>query len=104
MKSRESLKIRELQYLLAERQNGKCFVCGGPLTTGNIQLAHRIPQTRLNLQHFGKEVIHHEKNMRAVCSLACNKQVEVGRYQNPRYDGVIDEIRQAQGEKNGFSR
>jgi hypothetical protein len=50
-----------------------CEVCGEPGT----QLAHRIPQSKDNLNRYGKAIIHHEKNLALVCGLACNAAVNI---------------------------
>ena len=59
---------------LYARSQGFCESCGKPLTEG-FQLAHVIPQTKHNLKEYGKEVIHHDLNLKVVCSLKCNAAV-----------------------------
>ena len=59
---------------LYARSQGFCESCGKPLTEG-FQLAHIIPQTKHNLKEYGKEVIHHDLNLKVVCSLKCNSKV-----------------------------
>ena len=59
---------------LYARSHGFCEACGKPLTEG-FQLAHVIPQTKRNLKEYGKEVIHHDLNLKVVCSLKCNAAV-----------------------------
>ena len=59
---------------LYARSQGFCEACGKPLYEG-FQLAHVIPQTKHNLKKYGKEVIHHDLNLKVVCSLKCNSAV-----------------------------
>ncbi len=58
-------------------QKGKCFVCHKPMELMQTQLAHRVPQSKINLDKYSKPVIHHEDNLRLVCSLKCNAAVLV---------------------------
>lgn len=95
MTDRERLSIYEMQIHIAGMQGGRCVICGKYLTPMTTQLAHRIPQTDNNIKIYGKKIIHHEKNLRAVCSLECNKAVDIGPYYNPKYDLVLEEIRDA---------
>jgi len=75
MTERKAFEINEMKKkIIAERR--VCEVCGKPGT----QLAHRIPQTKYNLQYYGGEIIHHEKNLALVCSLECNSQVNISQY------------------------
>lgn len=65
------LKVRKLI-----EQKGKCKVCGKPIGL-DAQLAHRIPQRKWCINHFGERVIHHSMNMVLVCSLDCNCAAEI---------------------------
>ena len=56
-----------------------CKVCGHPLHwQGTAQLAHRIAQTKSNIQRYGAHVVHHDKNLVPVCSLRCNDACNIG--------------------------
>ena len=75
MNERLSIEVYDLKVKKCEQQNFKCGVCGKPITPYSCQLAHRIPKSKSNLAKFGKEIIHNELNMTAVCSLKCNSAV-----------------------------
>jgi len=74
---REQLDYATQRIYLFLRAEGKCEVCGRRINSETMQLAHRIPQTKRNLKKYGKEVIHHPKNLRATCSLSCNSKVDI---------------------------
>lgn len=76
----------------------RCRVCGKPAT----QLAHRIPQTKQNVKHYGERVIHHPYNLAWVCGLACNDAVSISNHPVDRarllariYDELGDTERRA---------
>lgn len=84
--------IRQSWEQVTERDGHVCFVCGEHV--GN-QLAHRIPQSKLAIKRYGQALIHHPLNMRWVCSLECNKRVEISIKARPREaDALAREIRQ----------
>ena len=64
----------DLDELKREMLWGPCTVCGKKPA---VQLAHRIPQTKGNLEKYGKAVIHHRLNLMPVCGLACNAAVNI---------------------------
>lgn len=66
------VKKEELYY----ERGMHCEVCGEPVPYNGFQLGHRIPQKYLKA--LGKEIIHHKKNVKVVCGLACNKKVDIG--------------------------
>lgn len=72
---RKSQEIIEMKIYLLAKQGGRCENCLQPLALSDCQLAHRIPQTKYNLKTYGKNVMHHEYNLAAVCSLRCNSAV-----------------------------
>lgn len=72
---RKSQEIMEMKIHLIAKQGGRCEKCHQPLALSDCQLAHRIPQTKYNLRTYGKNVMHHEYNLAAVCSLECNSAV-----------------------------
>lgn len=71
MTERESFRISEQKAVLLERDHWTCRVCGQAAN----QLAHRIPQSKMNIKKYGKHVIHHSLNLVSVCSLRCNSSV-----------------------------
>ena len=76
MTEREQLKIYDTKTQLCSQQNYSCQICGASINTYNCQLAHIIPQTKSNIKRYGKEFIHSQNNMFAVCSLECNYKVQ----------------------------
>ena len=78
MTDREKLDFAERKLEIYIGCEGICDVCGKHTKFNDCQLAHRIPQTKYNLRTYGKEVIHHEKNLALVCSLQCNGRVNIG--------------------------
>jgi len=75
MTERERFEYQENRIRLMIDRGCKCEVCGKPLTSSSLQLAHRIPKTKGYLKKYGKEVIHHTLNLATVCSLKCNDAV-----------------------------
>ena len=61
------------------RDGYHCVVCRCRLTDGGKipQLGHKIPQSNMYLKMYGKEIIHHDKNMESTCSLDCNAAVSI---------------------------
>ena len=84
MTDRQQFEVSEARFFLWSRQRGKCAYCGKlhPYPH-DLEIAHIIPQTKGNLAKYGKRVIHHTMNIRAVCrgSSRCNSGVAIG--QNP---------------------
>lgn len=66
-----------------------CEVCGRSINEYNCQLAHIIPQTKVNIKKYGKDVIHNELNMRIVCGLECNAKAMIGFW---HYDKFVKKI------------
>lgn len=65
----------EFRLRMLNRSRGKCEVCGKPITFETMQLAHKIPQTKFYLRHYGKKVLHNANNLVVCCSLRCNSAV-----------------------------
>jgi hypothetical protein len=78
MNTREKFEANESRDEQFEAVQWICQVCGNPLRSGVPQLAHRIPKRESYLKRYGKEVIHHWINLVPVCSLVCNKVVDIG--------------------------
>lgn len=75
MTEHERIEVSETKIRKCQEQLYKCGVCGKPITPYNCQLAHKIPKTKFLLKHYGKDIIHHDLNLVAVCSLKCNSAV-----------------------------
>jgi hypothetical protein len=71
-RERKKFEIDEHKREFLSR-NPLCEICGAPA----VQLAHRIPQTKTMLRLYGPEVIHHDLNLAAVCSLKHNAAVNI---------------------------
>ena len=72
-KSKERDLIRELY----EEQNWICAVEG--CNKGAFQRAHILGNTKLNRHLYTDAVIDSKENWRGVCSLECNKNVDIGK-------------------------
>jgi hypothetical protein len=75
---RKSEEIRETWERVTTRDGHVCYVCHA--APGN-QLAHVLPQWAK--RYWGERVIHHPLNLRWVCSLRCNKLVEISPKSRP---------------------
>ena len=73
--------MEAIRRRLWREQRGRCAHCGGLLnlrrieTGGAAQLAHRLPQDKVMLRKYGKDIIHHPLNLGLVCSDYCNARV-----------------------------
>jgi len=76
MTEREVLEVSEMKIKLWSCASGRCEVCGRAISVHDAQLAHRIPQSRMNLRKYGKEIIHHPMNLAVTCP-PCNSAVIV---------------------------
>ena len=94
MTERERLEVAETKIRKCQEQHFKCGVCGELITPYTLQLAHRIPKTKYNLKTYGKEIIHNDLNLVAVCSLKCNSSVLLDPKTHPiEAKELIEEIR-----------
>ena len=67
--------IRAMKFRLFSEQSGRCFTCGEPVSITQLELAHRISQSKTNLKLWGAEVIHHKMNLRGTHPGRCNSRV-----------------------------
>lgn len=74
---RRRFEVGETKEAVAERDEWTCRVCGAPVTPANMQLAHRVPQSKINVRAYGARRIHHPLNMVLACSLECNNAVQL---------------------------
>ena len=77
MKERTAEALRELRFLIFSEQSGLCFFCGQPVSITQMELAHRISQSKTNLKLWGPEVIHHRMNLRGTHPGRCNSRVSL---------------------------
>jgi len=70
-------KIREMKFRIFSEQSGRCFFCGEPVSITQIELAHRISQSKTNLKLWGEAVIHHRMNLRGTHPGRCNSRVSM---------------------------
>jgi len=82
-------QIEQREKALA-RSCGICSVCGKPLSAGQIQYAHKIPQKEIFRKKYGSWVIDHTLNGELVCSLSCNHSVDVGSSYGNHLDVIAD--------------
>ena len=66
--------IRAMKFRLFSEQSGRCFFCGDPVSITQMELAHRISQSKTNLKLWGAEVIHHRLNLRGTHPGRCNSR------------------------------
>lgn len=72
------------------RAGGKCFICGKPLSAGQMQYAHKIGNTEVNRKKYGSFFIDSTYNGELVCSLDCNASVDVGKSKGRILDTLAD--------------
>lgn len=74
------MDIKETRLKVFKKARFQCQVCGLPFYSDKAtpQLAHQIKQSKYNIKKYGKEVIHHPLNLKAVCSLSCNAKADLG--------------------------
>lgn len=89
MTDREVLEVSETKIRLWSCESGRCEVCGRAISVTDAQLAHRIPQSRMNLRKYGKTYIHHPFNLAVTCA-DCNSRVIV---HGTEEDALIERIR-----------
>jgi hypothetical protein len=77
MKERTSESIRDLKFRLFSAQSGRCFFCGEPMSITQMELAHRISQSKTNLKLWGEGVIHHRLNFRGTHPGRCNSRASL---------------------------
>jgi 5-methylcytosine-specific restriction endonuclease McrA len=79
MTERQSFELIEKRREIFQRDLFTCQFCGVSIFRyGTPQLAHKISQSAMNIKKYGKEVIHHTKNMASVCCLKCNDAMNIG--------------------------
>jgi hypothetical protein len=67
--------ISEKKKMIFAKNNYTCQKCGQPA----IFLAHRISKSRMNIEKYGKEIIHAENNLVPVCEKQkCNDSFNIG--------------------------
>lgn len=91
MTEKEADQLRETRMYVLNRAAWCCENCGRELTSAGFQLAHRIPQRKPFLKRYGKKIIHHPANLRAVCCEGCNATVSLG-YNTENHKIVLEEI------------
>jgi len=76
---REQFQYVEMRMYIYNRSGGACEApgCENELRIDTMQLAHRIPQTKQNINKYGRDVIHHRWNLAATCGLKCNAAVDI---------------------------
>ena len=91
----KNYKIQETRRRVFARDGWRCAVCGRRLSHEKAapQLAHKIPNRKMYLKKYGKEIIHHDLNLVAVCNLKCNAAVDIG-YNEFAAEKIAAEIRE----------
>lgn len=78
MTGKDKLEAEDKKKHIYYSRNGKCEVCNEVIPFSQAQLAHRIPKSKMYIEKYGKEVIHHYANLALTCSLKCNSKVNIG--------------------------
>ncbi len=75
MTEREAFEASEQKREIMMGSGYRCVQCGAK----GMFLAHHIAQSSVNIRKYGKQVIHHSKNMSLVCSdPRCNDLCSIG--------------------------
>ena len=75
MKEREKFEVADQKQKILGRDGYQCQHCGEPARF----LAHRIAQTKANIAKYTEFIVHHPKNLVAVCERPdCNDKFNVG--------------------------
>lgn len=86
-----------------EKSGGVCAVCGKSLYNTHGQFAHAIGNTVVNRKKYGTFFIDSAFNGAYVCSLECNKKVDVGKSPEKIFaklaDIFVSEMKAFMGEK-----
>lgn len=86
-----------------EKSGGVCAVCGKSLYNTHGQFAHAIGNTVVNRKKYGTFFIDSAFNGAYVCSLECNKKIDVGKSPEKIFAKLADilasEIKVFMGEK-----
>ncbi len=94
MTEREKFQIAEMKEFVFTRDSWQCQTCGRSIYHyGTPQMAHRIAATESNIRKYGKEVIHHSRNLKPVCSLRCNDAQNIG-FDTEAADSLARSIRE----------
>lgn len=73
MTEREKFEANEKKRELLILCGYRCQVCGTRNT--RLEMAHIIPKHKKYLKKYGKDIIHHSKNIRITCPGRCNDSV-----------------------------
>lgn len=92
MTAREKLEAEDKKLDIFIKRCATCETCGKRLLYTESQLAHRIPKSKMYLKKYGKEIIHHTKNLALVCGLECNSAVNISN--NPM--AVVELVKEIQ--------
>ena len=78
MTEREGFNLAELRRVVYTRERGVCQACGEAVPFPG-ELAHRIAQSKMNLEKYGKRIIHHPSNLALVCrgKPCCNDRMSI---------------------------
>ena len=74
----EQERIEDMKADKYAEQCGMCAACGEPLKLSEpMELSHIIPQRKYLIKLYGKEIIHHELNMKLCHAGACNNSCQM---------------------------
>lgn len=78
MKAREKIEAEEKKIEIYNIRGATCEVCGKRVLYTEAQIAHRISKGQV--KKYGKEIIHHPKNLVLTCSGKmgrCNDSINI---------------------------
>ena len=88
-----------IQMLKARKlieQNCRCASCGEVFKMADkVELSHIIPQRKYLIKLYGKEIIHHELNMKLCHAGACNSSVQISPNKTELVNEHIRKIQEA---------
>lgn len=78
MTEKEAFYAGQQQMECFERDGFVCQNCGQSIYSNHTpQTAHRICKSKINLETYGPEIIHHKFNLVSVCCLFCNGKFNI---------------------------
>jgi 5-methylcytosine-specific restriction endonuclease McrA len=92
----EQEKISKMRADKLVEQNFKCAYCGkGFCISDKIELSHIIPQRKYLIKLYGKEIIHHELNMKLCHAGECNSGVQLSPNKTELVEAHVEMIKEA---------
>ena len=92
----EIQKIQEMKERKMIEQHGVCPGCECSFRHGDrTELAHILPQRKWIIQKYGKEIVHHDLNMKLTHHGFCNSAVQISPNKTEIVEAHVKMIREA---------